>query len=62
MGQRMEKEVTVTTTGRREEPKSVRKLPWILEFYRSDVAKKWTMAVSGIILLGYIAAHMVGNL
>lgn len=52
----------MTTTGRREDTKPARKLPWILEFYRSDVAKKWTMAISGIILLGYIAAHMVGNM
>jgi succinate dehydrogenase / fumarate reductase cytochrome b subunit len=52
----------VTTTGRREDTKPARKLPWILEFYRSDVAKKWVMAVSGVILLGYIAAHMLGNM
>lgn len=52
----------MTTTGRREDTKPVRKLPWILEFYRSDVAKKWTMAISGVILLGYIAAHMAGNM
>lgn len=58
----MEKEVTVTTTGRRSDTKPARKLPWILEFYRSDVVKKWIMALSGIILLGYIAAHMLGNM
>lgn len=52
----------MTATGSREETKSPRKVPWIVEFYRSDVAKKWTMAVSGVILLGYIAAHMLGNM
>ncbi len=52
----------MTTTGRREDTKPARKLPWILELYRSDVAKKWIMAVSGVILLGYIAAHMLGNM
>lgn len=52
----------MTTTGRREDTKPARQLPWVLELYRSDVAKKWTMASSGIVLLGYIAAHMVGNL
>ena len=52
----------MTTTGRRNDTKKARKLPWLLEFYRSDVAKKWTMAVSGVILLGYIAAHMLGNM
>ncbi len=52
----------MTTTGRREDTKPARKLPWILELYRSDVAKKWIMAISGVILLGYIAAHMMGNM
>ena len=52
----------MTTTARREDTKPARKLPWILEMYRSDVAKKWIMAVSGVILLGYIAAHMLGNM
>jgi succinate dehydrogenase / fumarate reductase cytochrome b subunit len=36
--------------------------PWLLDIYRSDVGKKWVMAVTGIILLGYVFAHMVGNL
>jgi succinate dehydrogenase / fumarate reductase cytochrome b subunit len=52
----------VTITARREDTKPDRKPPWIVEFYRSDVAKKWMMALSGIILLGYIAAHMLGNM
>lgn len=36
--------------------------PWPLEFYSSAVGKKWVMAVTGIALLGYILAHMLGNL
>jgi succinate dehydrogenase cytochrome b subunit len=35
---------------------------FLLRFWRSAVGKKWVMAVSGIVLLGYVAAHMVGNL
>ncbi|HEX5587235.1 MAG TPA: succinate dehydrogenase cytochrome b subunit [Acidimicrobiia bacterium] len=35
---------------------------FLLRFWRSAVGKKWVMAVSGIILLGYVLAHMVGNL
>ena len=35
---------------------------FIVEFYRSAIGKKWVMAISGIILLGYVLAHMVGNL
>lgn len=39
-----------------------RQLPWAVEFYRSAVGKKWVMAISGIILLIYLVAHMIGNL
>jgi succinate dehydrogenase / fumarate reductase cytochrome b subunit len=34
----------------------------LVRFWRSAVGKKWVMAVSGIILLGYVLAHMIGNL
>jgi succinate dehydrogenase / fumarate reductase cytochrome b subunit len=39
-----------------------RRVPWPVEFYRSAVGKKWVMAVTGILLLGFILAHMIGNL
>jgi succinate dehydrogenase / fumarate reductase, cytochrome b subunit len=39
-----------------------RTIPFALDFYRSAVGKKYVMAVSGIILMGYVFAHMVGNL
>lgn len=39
-----------------------RKVPFAIDFYRSAVGKKYVMAVSGIILMGYVFAHMVGNL
>jgi succinate dehydrogenase / fumarate reductase cytochrome b subunit len=42
--------------------KPSRKLPWPVAFYRTSVGKKAAMAVSGIILLGFVLAHMVGNL
>ena len=35
---------------------------WPMELYRSAVGKKWVMAISGIVLLGYVLAHMIGNL
>jgi len=35
---------------------------WPLEFYRSAVGKKYVMAVSGMVLMLYVIAHMVGNL
>lgn len=39
-----------------------RRSPWPVEFYRSAVGKKWTMAITGIVLIGYIVAHLIGNL
>lgn len=39
-----------------------RQVPWPVEFYRSAVGKKWVMAVTGIVWMGFLAAHMVGNL
>lgn len=39
-----------------------REPPVLVAFWRSAVGKKWVMAVSGIVLLGYVLAHMVGNL
>jgi succinate dehydrogenase / fumarate reductase cytochrome b subunit len=36
--------------------------PWPLRFWRSAVGKKWVMAVTGIVLLGFVFGHMVGNL
>ncbi len=36
--------------------------PWPIAFYRSGVGKKWVMAVTGIVLLLYVLAHMIGNL
>ena len=39
-----------------------RKGPWLLELYRSAIGKKYAMAITGIVLMGYVFAHMVGNL
>lgn len=39
-----------------------KRAPFFIEFYRSAVGKKWVMAVTGILLIGFIVAHMVGNL
>lgn len=45
-----------------EGPGPRRRRPWIVEFYGSDVGKKYAMAVSGILLMAYVLAHMLGNL
>jgi succinate dehydrogenase / fumarate reductase cytochrome b subunit len=33
-----------------------------VEFYRSAVGKKWVMAVTGVLLLGFVVVHLIGNL
>jgi succinate dehydrogenase / fumarate reductase, cytochrome b subunit len=43
-----------TTGGRRS--------PFLVELYRSALGKKYIMAITGIVGLGYILAHMIGNL
>ncbi|HEU5162862.1 MAG TPA: succinate dehydrogenase cytochrome b subunit [Thermoanaerobaculia bacterium] len=37
-------------------------MTWFGGFYRSALGKKYVMAISGIVLFGWIFAHMVGNL
>ena len=36
--------------------------PWPLNLYASAVGKKWVMAITGIMLIGFVIGHMVGNL
>ncbi len=43
-------------------PKPRRGLPLPITFYRSAVGKKWVMAVTGVIGMGFVFAHMIGNL
>lgn len=51
-------DVTVAPVHRR--PK--RRLPFPLDVYQTAVGKKWVMALTGIALMGFVFAHMVGNL
>jgi succinate dehydrogenase / fumarate reductase cytochrome b subunit len=37
-------------------------MSWFGDFYKSAVGKKAVMAVSGIILFGFVLVHMIGNL
>lgn len=39
-----------------------RRAPFFIEFYRSAVGKKWVMAVTGIALIGFVIAHLIGNI
>ncbi|MFO7779267.1 MAG: succinate dehydrogenase cytochrome b subunit [Nitriliruptoraceae bacterium] len=36
--------------------------PFLVELYRSALGKKYIMAITGIVGLGYVLAHMIGNL
>ncbi|MGB6059033.1 MAG: succinate dehydrogenase cytochrome b subunit [Microthrixaceae bacterium] len=36
--------------------------PWPVEFYSTAVGKKWVMALTGVGLMGFVFAHMFGNL
>ena len=42
--------------------KTSRRLPWVIELYKTDVGKKYAMAISGILGLLFIFFHMIGNL
>jgi succinate dehydrogenase / fumarate reductase cytochrome b subunit len=46
----------VTTTAEKK------RAPFPIEFYRSAIGKKWVMAVTGLGIIGFALAHMVGNL
>lgn len=43
-------------------PKPKRPAPFPVELYRSAVGKKYVMAITGLMLMGFVLVHMVGNL
>jgi succinate dehydrogenase / fumarate reductase cytochrome b subunit len=43
-------------------PAPLRRRPFLVELYASAVGKKYVMAITGIVLMGYVLAHMVGNI
>ena len=36
--------------------------PFPLGLYQTAIGKKWVMAITGIMLLGFVLVHMIGNL
>lgn len=50
-------EAAVRPVNRRARP-----APWPLSIYQTAVGKKWAMALTGIVWMGFVAAHMAGNL
>lgn len=51
----MDSAVTATT-------EKTKRAPLPIEFYRSAVGKKWVMAVTGLLIIAFALAHMIGNL
>lgn len=39
-----------------------RKVPFVVELYHSSVGKKYVMAITGVMMMGFVLAHMIGNL
>ena len=50
-------EAAVRPVNRRARP-----APWPLSIYQTAVGKKWVMALSGLVWMGFLVAHMAGNL
>ena len=50
------------TTPAPSRPKAKRKVPFLVDFYRSALGKKYVMALTGIVFMLYVLLHMVGNL
>ena len=53
---------TTVARGSAGSPRAKRKAPFLIELYRSALGKKYVMAITGIMLMGFVFAHMVGNL
>jgi succinate dehydrogenase cytochrome b subunit len=62
----LEADTAMAQTTTRPGPQPIRKRPkqwpFPLNIYQSAVGRKWVMAVSGIVLLGFVMSHMIGNL
>ena len=35
--------------------------PALVQFYRSAIGKKWVMGITGVLLMGFVLFHMIGN-
>lgn len=53
---------TMTRPGPQGIRKRPKPWPFPLNIYQSAVGRKWVMAVSGLVLLGFVVSHMIGNL
>jgi succinate dehydrogenase / fumarate reductase cytochrome b subunit len=37
-------------------------MTWLLDFWRSSIGGKVTMAITGVLLFGFVVVHLLGNL
>jgi succinate dehydrogenase / fumarate reductase cytochrome b subunit len=59
MAQTMKRE---PVSGTAVTPPSKKKKPFVVDFYSTAVGKKYVMAITGIIGIGFVVVHMIGNL
>jgi succinate dehydrogenase / fumarate reductase cytochrome b subunit len=59
MAQTMKRE---PVSGTAVTPPSKKKKPFLVDFYSTAVGKKYVMAITGIIGIGFVIGHMIGNL
>ena len=43
-------------------PKTTKRKPFLLDLYSTSLGKKYVMAITGIAMIGFVIAHMIGNL
>jgi succinate dehydrogenase / fumarate reductase cytochrome b subunit len=49
-------------TGTAVSPTPAKRKPFLLDLYGTAVGKKYVMALTGIAIMGFVLAHMIGNL
>ncbi len=49
-------------SGTAVKPPSKKRKPFLVDFYSTAVGKKYVMAITGIIGIGFVFVHMIGNL
>lgn len=52
--------MAITTSAPASE--ETRRAPLLVELYRTSMGKKYAMAISGVVMIGFVFAHMIGNL
>lgn len=51
-----------SVSGTAVKPGGGKRKPFLVDLYSTAVGKKYVMAITGLLLMGFVVAHMVGNL